>query len=261
MSNACILVYFCSMRTTIILLISLLLPCFQAHASEFPYSFSSEAGWSTVGMATAGASMYVFAAPRMYTLEELEQLHRDSLFDPLGLDVSATRNFSLGAGALSDLTLSAQLLTPLAYNSFLLPNRLDVSGKQVAQLQGIYLQTISVGFLVNSAVKSLIGRPRPYLYNDSLSLEQKMAMGSDAFRSFYSGHTSTAFSSAAYFVSVYGKMHPDDNILPVAIPAFAVASLTGYLRYEAGAHFFTDILVGALIGTATGYIVPRLHEL
>ena len=42
--------------------------------------------------------------------------------------------------------------------------------------------------------------------------------------------------------------------------AFLIAALTGGLRMASGNHFFTDVLVGAVIGTAVGFTVPYLHS-
>jgi len=39
-----------------------------------------------------------------------------------------------------------------------------------------------------------------------------------------------------------------------------MASTVGYLRYEAGVHFPTDILIGAIVGSAIGYAIPYLHR-
>jgi len=38
------------------------------------------------------------------------------------------------------------------------------------------------------------------------------------------------------------------------------ASTIGYLRYKSGKHFPTDILTGALIGSAIGYFIPFIHR-
>jgi hypothetical protein len=40
---------------------------------------------------------------------------------------------------------------------------------------------------------------------------------------------------------------------------FATAAATSNLRVRAGRHFYSDILFGALVGTAVGYAVPALH--
>ena len=41
--------------------------------------------------------------------------------------------------------------------------------------------------------------------------------------------------------------------------SFGIAALTGALRMASGNHYFTDVLVGALIGTSCGFLVPFMH--
>ena len=64
---------------------------------------------------------------------------------------------------------------------------------------------------------------------------------------------------------------PDDEVLyntlkswkwkaAVAGFSFGIAALTGGLRMASGNHFFTDVLTGATIGTACGFIIPALHH-
>jgi membrane-associated phospholipid phosphatase len=72
--------------------------------------------------------------------------------------------------------------------------------------------------------------------------------GSDR-KSFPSGHTSRAFSSAA---TLYNRQGPT-----IGIPAFVVASLVGVARVKANKHFWTDVAVGAAIGTAYGFLITR----
>jgi len=37
-------------------------------------------------------------------------------------------------------------------------------------------------------------------------------------------------------------------------------AVTGYLRYEAGRHFPTDILGGYALGALTGVLIPIMHR-
>jgi membrane-associated phospholipid phosphatase len=54
--------------------------------------------------------------------------------------------------------------------------------------------------------------------------------------------------------------HPDsDWVLPLWLGAEALAATTAVLRVEAGKHFWSDVAVGALVGSAVGYLVPELH--
>jgi membrane-associated phospholipid phosphatase len=68
-------------------------------------------------------------------------------------------------------------------------------------------------------------------------------------KSFPSGHTSVSFAAAASLYNREGKA--------VGIPALAVASLVGVARIEADKHFYYDVLVGAGIGLATGFLITH----
>jgi membrane-associated phospholipid phosphatase len=72
--------------------------------------------------------------------------------------------------------------------------------------------------------------------------------GSDR-KSFPSGHTSRAFTSAATIYRRYGPAY--------GVPAFAMASLVGVARVKGKKHFWVDVLAGAVIGTSAGFLVTR----
>jgi membrane-associated phospholipid phosphatase len=46
----------------------------------------------------------------------------------------------------------------------------------------------------------------------------------------------------------------------VWIGSLATATAVGYLRYDAGLHYPSDVIVGALVGGSVAYLVPRLHR-
>jgi membrane-associated phospholipid phosphatase len=72
--------------------------------------------------------------------------------------------------------------------------------------------------------------------------------GSDR-KSFPSGHTSRSFAAAA---TLYKRQGPE-----IGIPAFVVASFVGVARVKADKHFWTDVGVGAAIGTAAGLLITN----
>lgn len=75
--------------------------------------------------------------------------------------------------------------------------------------------------------------------------------GSDR-KSFPSGHTSTAFAAASTLFNRQGSK--------VGIPAMVVASFVGLARVQADKHHWYDVVVGAGIGTATGFLITNRHS-
>jgi len=63
--------------------------------------------------------------------------------------------------------------------------------------------------------------------------------------SFPSGHTSWAFSNAAFIHKRYGYK--------LGIPAFLLASFVGWSRVESKNHYWNDVVWGAVLGTACSY--------
>jgi len=69
------------------------------------------------------------------------------------------------------------------------------------------------------------------------------------FNSFPSGHSQTAFTVATVLIWVY--LQSDKTKLSNAAFIFAFASLVGLSRIYVGAHFPSDVLGGALLGSVT----------
>ncbi len=194
---------------------------------------------------------------------EIQRLTPDSVRSVLffeQMDRSAAYNWSPAASDLSDWGMYLSVAAPLATGAFFMPDKsaaLDPGG--AGDYIGAYAQTLSLSVGLNLLVKNLISRRRPYLFNTDLSLDKKLSYKPDYTRSFYSGHTSIAFTSAAFLTSSYAELYPDrDSRYLVGVLSFGTAALTGYLRYEAGKHFPSDIVVGAIVGTVFGFVVPQL---
>lgn len=79
-----------------------------------------------------------------------------------------------------------------------------------------------------------------------LSIHERRPDGSDN-KSFPSGHASASFAAAAMLEKRYGWQ--------VGIPAHLVAAFVGLSRVEAKKHFVGDVLVGAAIGEASGWLL------
>lgn len=80
-----------------------------------------------------------------------------------------------------------------------------------------------------------------------------------AYESFFSGHTSAAFSVGISAAMVASLRHY--RVAPwLWGGAIVLGSMTAYMRLASVSHYPTDVLAGAVAGTAFGIGVPLLHR-
>ena len=70
--------------------------------------------------------------------------------------------------------------------------------------------------------------------------------------SFPSGHTSAAFQGASFIHFRYG--------LGYGIPAYLAASFVGWSRVDSDAHYTSDVIAGALLGTFSSYYFTTSYK-
>ena len=96
----------------------------------------------------------------------------------------------------------------------------------------------------NLVLKPLVGRLRPFLLNPDLAL--LIAPPGDG--SFPSGHTAVSFA-AAFALKAAGS--------PLWKPALALAVLIAFSRLYLYVHWPSDVLGGAVLGMAVGWMGAR----
>lgn len=122
----------------------------------------------------------------------------------------------------------------------------------------ILAQTLALDLAATAFINMATRRARPYVYNDSLP--DSLRSSGDGALSFPSGHTSGSFAMASAYSLTYSLRHPKSPlVVPVWLLTHSLAATVGWLRVEGGKHFPSDVIVGALLGTAVGLAVPALH--
>jgi membrane-associated phospholipid phosphatase len=70
-----------------------------------------------------------------------------------------------------------------------------------------------------------------------------------------------AFASAVLLSTLFCDYFPESKYKPLVwTGSLLLATTVGYLRFVSGVHFPTDILGGAVFGSAVGFLVPQLHQ-
>ena len=119
----------------------------------------------------------------------------------------------------------------------------------------VFSEVLITQSMVGKWTKSFTRRKRPFVYDDEVDIETKQQRNSQ--HSFYSLHSSTAFSAATYAYFYYTKNHGKN--LPLALFLYGCAGVTGGLRVAAANHYPSDIVVGAIMGTAISYFICNYH--
>ena len=128
-------------------------------------------------------------------------------------------------------------------------------------------EAVLLASTVTSILKGALGRSRPYVNADTNSRDFNFGWGfgggdykapwtSSDYKSFPSGHTTTAFAAAAAVTSEARRMWPKS--LPyVATAMYGGATLVGLSRMYHNNHWASDVVLGAAIGTFSGLKVVR----
>ncbi len=121
----------------------------------------------------------------------------------------------------------------------------------------IVLDAMMMNLALSGAVKVVVARQRPAFYygveHESEWAESKRERN----LSFFSGDTSAAFSLAAAGSTV-AFLRGYEYAPYFAVGSGLVASGVGVLRIAANVHWPTDVVTGALVGTAIGIGMPLL---
>lgn len=119
----------------------------------------------------------------------------------------------------------------------------------------VMLEAVSLSQLLNQTLKLSLGRERPFVHALPDEEKAKQPQRSDNNLSFYSGHTSITFAIAAASGTI-ASLRDYRSSAAVWGSLVPMAALTGYFRMAGDRHYFTDVLTGAVLGSAVGVLVP-----
>jgi membrane-associated phospholipid phosphatase len=227
-----------------------------ASATDDPYPYDLETGREIAlfgaGGAALGGGLAIQHRQTPLTDAELAALDPDGL---PGIDRFVTGRWSPAAAHVSDYMQVAFLFAPV----LLLTG--DEAGREPWTFTAMYGQTYLLTTGLTALIKGAAGRTRPYAYSDDprVTLEEKRRLTTR--RSFPSGHTSNAFAMAVFLGMTYETLYPGTGYSGLVWTSGLVGATTvGCLRVLAGRHFVTDVVAGAVLGAAVGWLVPVLHE-
>ncbi|MEM1295718.1 MAG: phosphatase PAP2 family protein [Verrucomicrobiota bacterium] len=104
----------------------------------------------------------------------------------------------------------------------------------------VFVSTVLAGLVCN-VFRFSLGRPRPFTNVDPAQFQGPQFQA--RYHGFPSGHTSTAFGTAVPVVSAMPT---------VGVPVLLYAGTMGWARMYDKAHYPSDVLVGAYLGTIFG---------
>jgi membrane-associated phospholipid phosphatase len=121
-------------------------------------------------------------------------------------------------------------------------------------------EAIAIASALGGILKGFTGRVRPFVAPDEPWHWNFSHGWSDAhFASMPSGHTlaTIAFAAAISVASV--RWAPPARFAMIT-GAFAAVLLVAFARIYTNQHWFSDVIVGAVLGGVTGFLLTRWHE-
>lgn len=188
-----------------------------------------------LGLELYGKSHFVPDAPRFSSPNSFDRYMRDKLW--------AGVNEQDRARAWSDRLIYGVSMSSLLWGPLLAEDR------ELALL--INTRVFAANSIMTNIVKIVAARERPYSH-----FQTRESEGKKDYTSFYSGHSSVAFSQAVANSMILSRSYPQHGSL-IWSTLMSTAGVTALLRVGGDMHYFSDILTGALSGSFIAWVVTR----
>ena len=155
----------------------------------------------------------------------------------------------------------ALAVAPLALAGYSL-YRGDVDAHDFGAFSLMFVEAFALQSALNQIVRSTQLWPRPFMYAKSgEGREKAKSARGEAYGSFYSGHSSSAFTVAIFTGKWFSDVYPNSKYKNLVwATSLSLAAIVAALRVVAGKHYITDVVVGALVGTGVSFGVLKMHE-
>ena len=239
------------MRSKIFALFLLILTFFPVHAQVFKLSPVKDSALLGAGIVLSGTDLILDNALKLNRQEyEGETFNKD---DVNAFDRKVMHSYSKSRDRAADLLMAATLAAPIVLAK--------TQNEDLLTCGVMYAETLLIANGIKELTKLAVNRTRPYMYYDSDTFPEKDIDDGDWANSFPSGHSTMAFSAATFTSYTFCKYFPESDLrIPVVAGSYAMACGVAALRLSSGNHFMTDVLTGAAIGSAVGFLVPWLHS-
>lgn len=190
----------------------------------------------------------IFAIANVHAADSSGILDRDSVN---AFDRIAMFPYSASQDIMGDVTMYSAMLTPAVF-------LLAAPSEDWAEIGILYAGSAAASFGTGELLKRAFPRDRPYMYYSDPP--EKYVDSGDSEKSFPSRHAIMAFNGAGFTAATFMLRYPDSRYkVPAIATAYGLAFATATLRVTGGSHFTSDVITGALIGTATGFLAPYVN--
>lgn len=172
------------------------------------------------------------------------------------------------ASITSDVLVSSLILAPVLIDALLVAWLVQGDPELMGRMLLMNLQAHAVAQGLTTLFKHAVGRERPAA---RACREELVTQASDPLcesrpdpdiphASFFSGHASLAFTSAALICLQHTELglYGPEGDAAMCATGLALATGVGMLRIAADKHYASDVLLGAAVGMLSGWLVPWL---
>lgn len=212
--------------------------------------------WPDLPLIVGGTAFSLYGFSKIYNKDNSSEAIINGLrkSDISSFDRGALDNYSEKADAASDVFFYSSIPTPLLLMVFDKKMR-----KDAGKIALLYWETLAMTGIYYTGTPMLVDRYRPFAYNTSVPIEKRIT--GNAKNSFIGGHPALVGTCTFFMAKIYSDYHPESKAKWVFYTiATAATTTTALLRYKAGKHFPSDLLVGSIMGPLTGILVPHFHK-